>query len=90
MRTPKEQKKLEEAAAKAKEVIETIERRESKYNDPNYKSDFDTFVENMILEEKLQGLLRCQWCGRAFKRLSEYTYEPLCSHYPENIQISVG
>lgn len=38
----------------------------------------------------LKYLLRCQTCGKQFKRLNKYAYKPMCKHYPKTWRLSVG
>ncbi len=44
----------------------------------------------MPVIEKIEGLLQCQFCGKPFKKETEYSYTPQCEHYPKDIQISIG
>lgn len=48
--------------------------------------------------EKEEIMLKCPKCGVPFcnawddysDEISDYLYEPRCSHYPKNVVISVG
>jgi len=44
----------------------------------------------MNLPKNLKEILRCQKCGKTFKKIDSHTYRPDCDCYKHKFYISVG
>ncbi len=42
------------------------------------------------LENRIDSMLKCQKCGKKFKKIGKYQYAPTCKCLPKNFRLSVG